>query len=344
MNSSNASAPTGLVGHLDRSRDAELELAVHLDPDELSEQMAADVRTGLQLTPKVLPPKYFYDGRGSELFDEITRLEEYYPTRAERSILVERAHEIAVATGAETVVELGSGTSEKTQLLLQALREAGTLTRFVPFDVDPVVLREAATVLVRQFPGLEVAPEVGDFERHLHDVPRRPRQLVAFLGSTIGNLDPAARASFLTEVRDLLGDDGFLLLGTDLVKPVERVVAAYDDACGVTAAFNRNVLRVINRSLGADFDEESFAHRAVWDPEHEWIEMRLVSTREQQVHVRDLDLQVAFAQGEEMRTEISAKFRREGVEAELTAAGLELTQWWTDPAHDFALSLSHPAA
>ncbi len=347
MSSTNAFAPSGpgaeLAEDLDGRSDAELELAVHLDPDELSEQMAVDVRAGLQLTPKVLPPKYFYDGRGSELFDEITRLEEYYPTRAERAILVERAHEIAAATGAETLVELGSGTSEKTQLLLQALREAGTLTRFVPFDVDPVVLTEAAPVVVAQFPGLEVAPEVGDFERHLPDVPRRPRQLVAFLGSTIGNLDPAARASFLTDVRGLLGDDGFLLLGTDLVKPVDRLVAAYDDSRGVTAAFNRNVLRVINRSLGADFDERSFAHRAVWDAEHEWIEMRLVSVRDQQVHVRDLDLRVAFAQGEEMRTEISAKFRLEGVEAELATAGLELIHWWTDDAGDFALSLSRPA-
>ncbi|MEO3935775.1 L-histidine N(alpha)-methyltransferase [Dermatophilaceae bacterium Soc4.6] len=343
MSNVNVFAPSGSAGDLDGTSDAELELAVHLDPDELSQQMAVDVRAGLQRTPKVLPPKYFYDGRGSELFDEITRLEEYYPTRAERAILVERAGEVATITRAQCLVELGSGTSEKTQLLLRALREAGTLTRFVPFDVDPVVLREAAPVIAAQFPGLEVAPEVGDFERHLGDVPRRPRQLVAFLGSTIGNLDPAARATFLADVRDLLGDDGHLLLGTDLVKPVDRLVAAYDDARGVTAAFNRNVLRVINRSLGADFDAQAFAHRAVWDIEHEWIEMRLESVRDQRVHVRDLDLEVSFARGEAMRTEISTKFRREGVRAELATAGLELSHWWTDPAGDFALSLSRPA-
>ncbi|MDQ2757577.1 MAG: L-histidine N(alpha)-methyltransferase [Actinomycetota bacterium] len=260
--------------------------------------MAVTVRAGLQSTPKVLPPTYFYDGRGSESFDEITRLEEYYPTRAERAILVARAAEIAAVTGARTLVELGSGTSEKTRLLLQALRDEGTLTRFVPFDVDPVVLREAVPVVVSQFPGLEVAPEVGDFKRHLGDVPRRPRPLVAFLGSTIGNLDPGARASFLADGRELLGDDGFLLRG------------------------------------------QAFTHRAVWDAAHEWIEMRLVSMRDQWVRVRDLDLQVSFAQGEQMRTEISTKFRREGVQAELAAAGLELTRWWTDPAGDFALSLS----
>ena len=316
--------------------------AVHLDPQDLARQMAVDVRAGLTATPKVLPPKYFYDGRGSELFDEITRLPEYYPTRAEWAILQARADEIAAVTGAPTLVELGSGTSEKTRLLLAALTRGGTLERFVPFDVDPVVLAEAAEAVTDELPGLVVAPEVGDFEKHLHEVPRRPGQLVAFLGSTIGNLDPAQRAAFLADVRGLLGDDGWLLLGTDLVKAPERLEAAYDDAQGVTAEFNRNVLRVINRSLGADFDVDAFTHRALWDPRRSWVEMRLVSQRDQVVHVRDLDLEVTFAAGEQMRTEISTKFTREGVSEELAGAGLGVVHWWTDPAGDVALSLSRP--
>jgi len=286
-----------------------VDLGVHLDATGLARQMAVDVREGLSRTPKVLPPKYFYDGRGSELFDEITRLPEYYPTRTERSILESAVPEIAAVSSAETLVELGSGTSEKTRLLLQALTDAGTLRRFVPFDVDPVVLEEAALAVGDDFPGLLVEPEVGDFEKHLSELPRHPRQMVAFLGSTIGNLDPAQRAAFLADVRGLLGEGDCFLLGTDLVKSPDRLVAAYDDAQGVTAAFNRNVLRVINRSLDGDFDVDAFEHRAVWDEEHEWIEMRLVS----------------------------------GVAAELAAAGLRLQHWWSDPAGDFALSLSVPA-
>ena len=318
------------------------EFDVHLDPGALAEQLARDVRAGLAATPRSLPPKYFYDARGSELFDRITRLPEYYPTRTERLILDEHVAEIAALTGAETLIELGSGTSEKTRLLLRALRDAGTLRRFVPFDVDPAVLEDASAAVAEEFPGIEVAPVVGDFEVHLGELPRGQRRLLAFLGSTIGNLEPGQRAEFLADVRGSLDPGDAFLLGTDLVKAPERLVAAYDDAAGVTAAFNKNVLAVLNRDLGADFDPESFEHVAVWDAEDEWIEMRLRSGAAQSVRIGALDLEVTFDAGEEMRTEISAKFRRERVSRELAGAGLRLTHWWTDPAGDFALSLSEP--
>jgi L-histidine N-alpha-methyltransferase len=316
---------------------------VYLDPGALTDSMADDVRAGLTATPKTLPPKYFYDARGSELFDEITRLPEYYPTRTERSILVERAAQIAAVTRAETLVELGSGTSEKTRLLLRALRDGQTLQRFVPFDVDPAVLKDASAAVSEEFPDIAVEPVVGDFERHLGELPQHPQRLLAFLGSTIGNLDPAQRAEFLRDVRSTLGPGDAFLLGTDLVKSRERLVAAYDDSAGVTAAFNKNLLAVLNRDLGADFDPDEFDHVAIWDDTQEWIEMRLRSRQDQLVRLSLLDLEVRFARGEELRTEISAKFRRPGVERELAAAGLRLTEWWTDPAADFALSLSVPS-
>jgi L-histidine Nalpha-methyltransferase len=314
----------------------------HLDERTLTEQLATDVRAGLTARPKTLPPKYFYDARGSELFDEITRLPEYYPTRTERAILAAVAPDIAAATRAGTLIELGSGTSEKTRLLLRALRAGGTLHRFVPFDVDPAVLQDASAAVGAEFPGLAVEPIVGDFEKHLGALPTGSRRLLAFLGSTIGNLDPAERAEFLRSVRATLEPGDAFLLGTDLVKSPERLVAAYDDAAGVTAEFNKNVLAVVNRDLAADFDPAEFDHVAVWNADQEWIEMRLRSRTEQVVRIAALDLRVHFDRGEELRTEISAKFRREGVERELAAAGLRLTEWWTDPAGDFALSLSVP--
>jgi L-histidine N-alpha-methyltransferase len=315
---------------------------VYLDSGALAGQLAADVRAGLTASPKTLPPKYFYDARGSELFDEITRLPEYYPTRTERAILGARVGEIATSTRAETLIELGSGTSEKTRLLLRALRDVGTLRRFVPFDVDPAVLKDASAAVAEEFPGIAVAPVVGDFERHLGRLPGHPRRLLAFLGSTIGNLEPGERAAFLTAVRATLEPGDAFLLGTDLVKSPERLVAAYDDAQGVTAAFNKNVLTVVNRDLGGNFDLDAFDHLALWDAENEWIEMRLRAREGQTVRIAALDLDVRFERGEELRTEISAKFRRAGVEAELAAAGLRPTRWWTDPADDFALSLSVP--
>jgi len=316
---------------------------VHLDPGALHEQMAADVRAGLSATPKSLPPKYFYDAYGSQLFDEITRLPEYYPTRRERSILEAHAGEIAAETQASTLIELGSGTSEKTRLLLSAMTAAGTLQRFVPFDVDPAVLKDAGHAVAEEFPGLTVEPIVGDFEQHLGVLPAGPRRVIAFLGSTVGNLTPRQRAGFFANVRAGLADGDALLLGTDLVKAPERLVAAYDDARGVTAAFNKNVLTVVNRDLGADFDPAAFEHVAVWDAEAEWIEMRLRSSVDQTVDIGALGLQVHFDRGEQLRTEISAKFRRERVEAELATAGLRVARWWTDDDGDFALSLAVPA-
>jgi len=317
--------------------------AVHLDPDSLGAQLAHDVRAGLTATPKTLEPKYFYDARGSELFDEITRLEEYYPTRTERAILEAYAVDVADETGAETLIELGSGTSEKTRILLHALRDAGTLRRFVPFDVDPAVLTWAGEALAEEFPDLEVNPVVGDFESHLDLLPRGSRRVVAFLGSTIGNLDPDQRARFLADVRATLDPGDGFLLGVDLVKDADRLVRAYDDAAGVTAAFNKNVLAVINRELGADFDPDAFGHVALWDADQEWIEMRLRSRVDQTVRIPGAGIVVPFAAGEEVRTEISAKFRREGVERELADARLALRTWWTDPAGDFAVVLAIPA-
>jgi len=322
----------------------DIRVDVHLAPDAMALALEADVRTGLGASPKTLPPKWFYDDRGSELFDEITRLPEYYPTRTERSILVTHAPDIAARTGADTLVELGSGTSEKTRLLLDALTAAGTLTRFVPFDVSEQTLRDAAAAVATEYPGVAVHAVVGDFEHHLDRIPGRtsaeaPR-LVAFLGGTIGNLTPEMRATFLADLARGLQPGDALLLGTDLVKDTDRLVAAYDDAAGVTAAFNRNVLDVINRELHADFDVDAFTHVARWDADNEWIEMRLRAEGRQAVEIRDLGLRVTFADGEEVRTEISAKFRRDTVTGELATAGFVLDEWWTDPAGDFALSLA----
>ncbi len=313
---------------------------VHLAPDASARALEADVRAGLGATPKTLPPKWFYDDRGSELFDEITRLPEYYPTRTERAILVEHAADVAELTKADTLVELGSGTSEKTRRLLDALRDAGTLERFVPFDVSEQTLRDAAASVAREYAGVRVHAVVGDFEHHLGELPCGGTRLVAFLGSTIGNLAPDARAQFLDDLAGTLVAGDALLLGTDLVKDTDRLIAAYDDAAGVTAAFNRNVLVVLDRELDADFDPAAFDHVAAWDADAEWIEMRLRSQRAQTIRVRELGLAVEFAAGEELHTEISAKFRREGVERELAAGGFQLAEWWTDPAGDFALSLS----
>ncbi|WP_411113546.1 L-histidine N(alpha)-methyltransferase [Streptomyces sp. 029-5] len=308
-----------------------------LPEDATDAALRADVLQGLTRTPKVLPPKWFYDSRGSELFEEITRLPEYYPTRAEREILLARAPEIAAATGARTLVELGSGSSEKTRHLLDALTG---LHSYVPVDVSESALTGAAESLLAEHPGLHVHALIADFTRGLA-LPGTPGpRLVAFLGGTIGNLLPAERASFLASVRGLLAPGDALLLGTDLVKDESVLVRAYDDTAGVTAAFNKNVLLVINRELGADFDPRDFGHVALWDAEHEWIEMRLRARRDLTAKVPELDLVVHFAAGEEVRTEVSAKFRQDRVRAELAEAGLELAHWWTDEEGRFALSLA----
>ncbi|MFC5203086.1 L-histidine N(alpha)-methyltransferase [Streptomyces sp. NPDC048448] len=308
-----------------------------LPEDATDAALRADVLHGLSHTPKTLPPKWFYDAHGSELFDKITELPEYYPTRAEREILAARATEIARATGARTLVELGSGSSEKTRHLLDALPGLHT---YVPVDVSESALTQAGHALIAERPELGVHALIADFTGGLA-LPGTPGpRLVAFLGGTIGNLLPTERAAFLASVRALLSPGDALLLGTDLVKDESVLVAAYDDAAGVTAEFNKNVLTVVNRELGADFDPDAFTHVALWDAEHEWIEMRLRSRTEQTVKIPALDLAVDFADGEEMRTEISAKFREEGVRRELAAAGLDLTHWWTDREGRFALSSS----
>lgn len=318
----------------------EPELDIHLEADEWAPQLRQDVLDGLSTTPKTLPPKWFYDDRGSELFDEITRLPEYYPTEAERQILRTRAAEIAERSGADTLIELGSGTSDKTRLLLDAFTATGQLERFVPFDVSEQTLIDATKVIGEEYPDLFIHGVVGDFERHLNTLPAGGTRIIAFLGGTIGNFAPEARRGFLEQVVATLNPGDSLLLGTDLVKAHDRLVAAYDDSQGVTAEFNKNVLRVLNRHLSANFDTEQFEHIAVFDAENAWIEMRLRSRVVQTVHIADLDLDVDFAEGEEIRTEISAKFTEDRVAAELAGVGLELAEWWTDEAGDYALSLS----
>lgn len=313
---------------------------VHLDDAYLAGEIRADVLAGLSTRPRSLPPKWFYDARGSELFDQITRLPEYYPTRAERQILASHSPDVAELTGATTLVELGSGSSEKTRLLLDALTAHGTLGTFTALDVSASALRNALDLLDVDYPKLQVQGVVGDFTQHLPLLPTGGIRLVAFLGGTIGNLLPGERAAFLGALHATLEPGEWLLLGTDLVKDPAVLVPAYDDTAGVTADFNRNVLRVLNRELGADFDETGFAHVAVWDPEREWIEMRLRAERAMRVTLPAVDLTLELAAGEELRTEVSAKFRRPGVTAELAAAGFELQRWWTDPEGLFGVSLS----
>ena len=315
-------------------------LANHLEADSANRALRRDVLHGLRQRPKSLPPKWFYDEVGSDLFDQITRLPEYYPTRTEAAILRARAGAIAEATGADTLVELGSGTSEKTRMLLDALHGRGALRRFIPFDVDAGVLQTAGAAILAEYPGVDVDAVCGDFEEHLSEIPGGGRRLIAFLGSTIGNLTAGPRAEFLGTLAEVMSPGDSLLLGTDLVKDAGRLVRAYDDSAGVTAAFNRNVLAVVNRELDADFDLNAFAHVARWNRREERIEMWLRSTKAQRVHVEALDLSVEFGAEEEMLTEVSCKFRREGVAAELAAAGFRLTRWWTDPGCDFGLSLA----
>jgi L-histidine Nalpha-methyltransferase len=311
------------------------------DGDERT--LADDVLDGLTKPFKELPPKHFYDTRGSELFDQICELPEYYPTRTERAILEAHAGDIVDAACTEELLELGSGYATKTRVLLDAMAEAGTLRRYLPFDVAESVVRRTAEDLVEEYPGLNVHGVVGDFERHLECVPdaRGPRT-VAFLGGTIGNFPPGSRRRFLRAIAAGLGPDDRLLLGTDLVKDPETIRRAYDDDAGITAEFNRNLLHVVNRELGADFDPDGFEHVALFDSEREWIEMRLRALRTATVTIPAIGLEITFAAGEEVRTEISAKFTRERLEGDFAAAGLRMTDWFTDPDGLFALSLAAP--
>jgi L-histidine Nalpha-methyltransferase len=319
---------------------AEPQLLRLLTPGGRRAALERDVAVGLTATPKRLPPKWHYDAEGSRLFAEITELPEYYLTRRERSILERHAAAITDRSGADTLVELGSGTSEKTQLLLDPIADGGRLHRIVLVDVDEQTLSASAERLSRSYPEAEVVAVVGDLEGQLGQLPSEGRRMVAFLGSSIGNFRPHERAALLRSVRAGLRPGETFLLGTDLVKDPARLRAAYDDASGVTARFSLNLLAVLNRELGADFDREAFRHVAAWDAQREWVDIRLRSLRGQRVRIEALDLDVCFDEGEELHTEISAKFRRAGLRRELDAAGLNLAGWWTDDAGDFALSLS----
>ena len=322
----------------------EPQVSVLLDPDWTSGGLVDDVRRGFGAQPRTLPPKWLYDERGSELFDQITRLPDYYPTEQERAILRDHAAEIAAISGAEILVELGSGTSDKTRMLLDAFTATGQLTRFVPVDVSESTLRSAAQRLSVAYPGLQVEALVGDFTLHLAHLPPRDtpdgRRLVAFLGGTIGNFYVEERAAFLGALADSLEPGDWLLLGTDLVKSADRLIAAYDDAQRLTETFILNCLRVVNTSLGADFDPDAYSYVPFWDPRMERMDLRLRAEMPQHVTIPGAGLSFDLACGEEIRVEISTKFRPAGIRTELGEAGLEARQMWTDPNGDFALTLA----
>ncbi len=314
----------------------------HLGIDK-RQALIDDVRIGLAKTPKELPPIWFYDDRGSELFEQITELPEYYQTRTEAAILRAYAEDIVQRTCPDVILELGAGASTKTRILIDAARRAGSLERFVPFDISDGIVQRAARELLQEFPGLTIHAVIGDFGEHLDRIPRFGRQLVVFLGSTIGNFFPPERQAFLRAVRQLLQPGDAFLLGIDLVKDRGELVAAYDDAQGVTAAFNLNVLDVINRELEADFDPNTFNHVARYDEDNHWIEMLLRSHRRQTVHIPGAGMTVEFDEGELMRTEISAKFTRQRVQDGFAEAGLCVDAWYTDERERFALALSSPS-
>jgi L-histidine N-alpha-methyltransferase len=315
---------------------------VHLSPDDVRQRMRADALSGLTADPKSIPPVWFYDERGSQLFEEITKLPEYYPTRAERRLLEAHAPAIAELSKADTLVELGAGSCEKARVLLSALQKLGTLSRYIPFDVSDEFLRDAAASLSADYDALAIHLVIDDFSEHLSAIPSDGRRLVAFLGGTIGNLEPGRRARFLFDLNCTMSSDDSLLLGTDLVKDRGRLVAAYDDAAGVTAQFNRNVLDVLNEQLGGDFDPDNFAHVARWNEDEQWIEMRLRALAATEVTLRETGLAVHFAEGEELLTEISAKFTPARVEEELRAAGFVIDTMWGADEGEFLLTLAHP--
>ena len=322
----------------------DLTVDVHLPPGGPLSGMAADVRIGLTKPFKELSPRYFYDERGSELFERITEVEEYYPTRAERAILeADSAGIVDVAGNPATLIELGSGSAAKTRVLLDAMRDAGGLEAYAPVDISEEITRDTATKVANEY-GVKVHGLVCDFERDLERMPLGGPRVIALLGGTIGNFEPQQRASFLARVANLLGPEDHFLLGTDLIKDRETLEAAYNDVAGVTAEFNLNVLAVLNATLGADFDLEAFEHSAFWDDENLFVDIRLRSLRRQLIEISELDLTVAFERGEEMRTEISTKFRRDGLEGIYAEAGLEMCGWWTDPDGMFGLSLAKTAS
>lgn len=322
-------------------RQADPSIDVWLDEAEWRDSLADAARRSLFCDPPYLDPVWFYDDRGSALFDEITRLPEYYLTRAERSLLVANAERIA-ACGLDTLVELGSGTSDKTTVLLDAMSSRGCLSRYVPFDVSEATLRHAVESLGVRYPHLEVRGVVGDFHRHLGMIPDGGRRMVAFLGSTVGNLDPVARRRFFFDLDCALGHGDRLLLGIDLVKDPERLLAAYDDPAGVTAEFNRNALRVVNDSLGTDFEPEAFEHVALWSDEHRWIEMRVRAAEAQVVTVPGAAKALRIAAGGEIRTEISSKFTIDAMTEELWVGGFVVEEAWSTDDGDYALLMARP--
>jgi L-histidine N-alpha-methyltransferase len=322
-----------------------MQIDVHLEEARSLATMRKEVSEGLAGSPKTLPSKYFYDERGSLLFEEITRQPEYYLTRVEQSLLDDLSAEISRITQSQDLIELGAGSARKTRALIEAGRDEGDLRRYVPVEFSPEMAERAATELERRYPGLEVHAVIGDIEAHLEEIPEGRRPLVALLGSTIGNFDRSRAVKLLRQIRcELLENGGHLLLGTDLVKDKATLDAAYNDSKGVTARFNRNILNVINERLGGDFDADAFEHVAYFNSDEARIETYLRSRDDQSVRVEGLGLDVRFAAGEMMRTEISCKYTRESVEAILQAAGLELVRWFTDEEDRFALSLSRPAA
>jgi L-histidine N-alpha-methyltransferase len=322
---------------------SQVTIDVHLPPGGPLSGMAADVRAGLTKPFKELSPRYFYDERGSQLFEEITRLPEYYPTRAERAILEGHGSEICADAGRPaTLIELGSGSAEKTRVLLDAMQAAGCLRGYAPVDISEQITRSTAEAIAGEY-GITVHGLVCDFERDLERIPLGGPRMIAFLGGTIGNFEPAQRASFLARVANLLGPEDRFLLGTDLVKDAAILEAAYNDPAGVTAEFNKNVLAVLNRELGADFDLDDFEHVAIWDAENLWVDIRLRALARQVISIDALDMLVAFDRGEEMRTEISTKFARDGLAGIYAEAGLEMAGWWTDPDGLFGLSLARTA-
>ncbi|HET8959213.1 L-histidine N(alpha)-methyltransferase [Nocardioides sp.] len=315
-------------------------VSVVLDPEWAGDTLVQDVRRGLGDQPRSLPPKWLYDDVGSELFSQITRLPEYYPTERERSILTRHADEIVTLTGATTLVELGSGTSDKTRTLLDAFTRNDQLTRFVPVDVSEETLRAAAAQLAERYPSLTIEALVGDFTLHLGHLTGPGPRMVAFLGGTIGNLYVEERAAFLGALADSVDPGDWLLLGTDLVKSADRLIAAYDDPGGVTARFVTNCLQVLNDRLDADFDLDAFTYVPFWDPHMERMDLRLRAEMPQHVSIPGAGMSIDLASGEELRVEISTKFRPEGIAAELGAAGFEVERSLTDDDGDFALTLA----
>ncbi|MCH7788921.1 MAG: L-histidine N(alpha)-methyltransferase [Acidobacteria bacterium] len=328
-----------------------VQIDTHIPNDWAQGEMLDDIRRTFTNHPKVLRPKWLYDDRGSELFDRITTLDEYYPTEAERSLLLDKASEIARRSGADTIIELGSGTSDKTRTLLDAFWVTEQLTTFIPVDVSEQTLVDASERLAERYPGLSVQAHVGDFTRHLGHLPHSGRRLVAFLGGTLGNFYQEERAAFLGAVADTLDTDDWILLGVDLVKDAQRLIDAYHDSEGVTAEFVTNVLSIINRELGGNLPLEQFDYVPLWDAQEERVDMRLRAAMPVTARIEALDLDVSFDEGEELRVEISTKFRQEKLSGELSAAGFDVEAFWTSSASedgllqdsDFALLLARRA-